>query len=452
MKAFSEMNLEPSIVEALKRINFINATDVQEQVIPLALQGKDLIVRAKTGTGKTAAFLVPIKQMGRPTREPEALVIVPTRELAVQVSDMARKLGTDHRSVAVVYGGASINMQMDALRRNPNIVIGTPGRIIDLMERGALHVEKLRFVVLDEADTMLDIGFIDDIETILSRTPNTKQVLLFSATMPDKIVQVARRYMHDMQIVKVGAPDELTVTKIKHLYAVVEGRQKFGALLAYIKQYNPKKAIIFAQTQYAASAIHDALREQGQDAILLHGGLTQAKREHSLRQFKGGSKFLIATNVAARGIDIFGVSDVINFDVPDDPHTYVHRVGRSARMDASGRAFTITVADEREAVKDIEYIARIHMERITLDTSPYRDIRVFGGRGGHRDFRRGGGGGGFSRGGGHYGGGHDNRHDNRHGGSGGGGGGTHRDRRNRREGGSRVYYLDKGSSGDSRAR
>ncbi len=390
LKPFSEMGLNPQLVEALKRINFINATDVQEQVIPVAMQGKDIVVRAKTGTGKTCAFLVPIKQMSRPSREPEALIIVPTRELALQILEMTNRLGYGNRNVAVVYGGASINMQIQSLKRNPSIVIGTPGRIIDLMERGELRIESIRFLVLDEADTMLDIGFIDDIEFILSKTPGSKQTLLFSATMPDKIIQVARRYMHDMQVIKVGTGDELVVTKIKHLYVVSEGRQKFGALLAYIKQYNPKKAIIFAQTQYAASAIHDALQQQGYEAILLHGGLTQARREHSLRQFKGGARFMIATNVAARGIDILGVSDVINFDLPEDPHIYVHRVGRSARMDADGRAFSITVPQEREIVKDIEYMAKIHLERISLNTAPYSNIQIFRRSGRGPDFRRGG--------------------------------------------------------------
>ncbi len=436
MKPFSEMGLNPSLVEALKRINFINATDVQEQVIPLALQGKDIVVRAKTGTGKTCAFLIPIKQMGATTRDPEALIIVPTRELAVQIRDMANKLRFDHHGVAVVYGGASINVQMDELRRNPNIVVGTPGRIIDLMERGALRVQNIRFLVLDEADTMLDIGFIDDIERILSDTPSTKQTLLFSATMPEKILSVARRHMHDMMFLKIGAEEELVVNKIKHLYAVVDQRQKFGALLAYVKQYNPKKAIIFAQTQYAASAIHDALREQGLDSILLHGGLTQARREASLRQFKGGAKFMIATNVAARGIDIQGVSDVINFDLPDDPHTYVHRVGRSARMNAEGRAFTITTQQESEAVKDIEYIARIKMERIGLNTAPFAHIRVFKGGGRRHDFHSG-------RGGGHQGGGR-------------GGGWNRDDHRGHHQGGGHGHrggrpYGERGSS-DTRVR
>ncbi len=442
MKPFSEMGLNPSLVEALKKINFINATDVQEQVIPLALQRKDIVVRAKTGTGKTCAFLIPIKQMGTQTRDPEALIIVPTRELAVQIRDMANKLRFNHHGVAVVYGGASINVQMDELRRGPNIVIGTPGRIIDLMERGALRVQSLKFLVLDEADTMLDIGFIDDIEHILSDTPSTKQTLLFSATMPEKILSVARRHMHDMTFLKIGQGEELVVNQIKHLYAIVEPRQKFGALLAYVKQYNPKKAIIFAQTQYAASAIHDALKEQGFDAILLHGGLTQSRREASLRQFKGGGRFLIATNVAARGIDIVGVSDVINFDVPDDPHTYVHRVGRSARMNAEGRAFTITVPQESEAVKDIEYIARIRMDRISLNTAPFANIRVFSRGGGQRrDFH--------GRGGGGQGHGRDrwNRGERRGGGHRGGGGGRdHRDH----HGGDRSYGNR--SSNDTRVR
>ncbi len=439
MKAFSEMNLNPSIVEALKRINFINATDVQEQVIPIALQGKDIIVRAKTGTGKTASFLVPIRQLSRPSRFPEALIIVPTRELAVQISEVAKKLSIDGRGVAVAYGGASINVQIDALRRNPSLIIGTPGRIIDLIERRALDVEKIRFLVLDEADTMLDIGFIEDLEYILSKTPHDKQTMLFSATMPDKIVQVARRYMHDITTLKIGAPDELVVTKIRHLYAVTEGWQKFATMLAYIKQYNPKKAIIFAQTQYAASAIYEALTGQGYDAILMHGGLTQAKREQNLRRFKGGARFLIATNVAARGIDIAGISDIINFDIPDDPHVYVHRVGRSARMETSGRAFTITVPNDREYVKDIEYIAKITMERIGLDPTPFKHIRVFG-KGGAREFReRGGGGGRFGgRGGG----------SDRFGGRRGGG----RPERHREEqSGPRVYYSNRGRS-DSRAR
>ncbi len=382
LKPFSEMNLDTSLVEALKRMNFINSTEVQEQVIPVALQGKDVIVRAKTGTGKTAAFLIPIRQMSANGNDTEALIIVPTRELALQIAEVANKLRHGSgRNAVVVYGGASINVQMQALSRNPNIVIGTPGRIIDLMERRALNLNKIRFLVLDEADTMFDMGFIEDIEFILSQTPKTKQTLLFSATMPEKIITVARRHMHDISIIKVGSDDELVVTRIKHYYTVVDNRLKFAALLAYIKQYNPKKAIIFVQTKFAASALYDEMRRQGFDVAEIHGGLTQAKREHSLREFKVSKRFLIATNVAARGIDISGISDIISFDIPDDPHTYIHRVGRSARMDADGRSFTIASTSQIENVKDLEYIANIHMEKIGLDTSPFQHISLFRNRG-----------------------------------------------------------------------
>lgn len=395
MKAFSEMSLDSRLVEALKRINFTNATDVQEQTIPVALEGKDVIVRAKTGTGKTCAFLVPIRQLGRPERHPEALILAPTRELALQIAEMAKKIRVDHsKGVSTVYGGASINVQMDELRRNPDVVIGTPGRIIDLLDRGALQVDKIRFLVIDEADTMLDMGFITDVEYILSRTPNAKQTMLFSATMPEKITRIAHKYMNDPVMIKVGEEDHLVVTKIKHFYAAVDNRLKFATMLAYIKQYNPKKAIIFAQTQYAADAIYEGMKEQGLDVILLHGGLTQAKREHNLRQFKAGARFLIATNVAARGIDIQGISDVINFDIPDDPHVYVHRVGRSARMNTDGRAFTIVNNEQRNIISDVEDTMNIKMERLTLDPSEFRDIIIF--RRERFDRNRGGG---FNRGG-----------------------------------------------------
>ena len=390
MKAFAEMGLDPRIVEALKRNNFVNSTEVQEQTIPVALEGKDVIVRAKTGTGKTLAFLVPIRQRSKPGSHPETLILAPTRELALQIAEVAKKTATDHhRGVAVVYGGASINVQVQELHRNPDIVIGTPGRVIDLIERGALNIERIKFLVLDEADTMLDMGFIEDVEFILSRTPKEKQVMIFSATIPDKIVRIAQRHMHEPVFIKVGEDDQLVVTKIKHFYAAVDNRMKFATLMAYIRDYSPKKAIIFAKTQYAADAIFEGMKSQGLDAILMHGGLTQSKREHSLKQFRAGGRFLIATNVAARGLDIAGISDIINFDVPDDPHTYVHRVGRSARMNADGRSFTIVNNEQRNIVGDIEEMTNIKMERLSLDGSQFRGIIIFkssrfGGGGGQR--------------------------------------------------------------------
>ncbi len=372
------MGLNHQLVEALKRIKFLKATDVQERVIPIALNGKDLIVRAKTGTGKTGAFLIPIKQMSKPSRAPETLVIVPTRELALQITTVANKLRMDQEpEVVTVYGGASINNQISSLRRNPRMVVGTPGRILDLMERGDLRIERIRFLVLDEADTMFDMGFIEDVETILEQTPKEKQTLLFSATMPEKIVNVAKRHMHEFEMLQIGDEEEVVVSKIKHLYAVVDNRMKFATLLAYVDAMDPKKAIIFAQTQYAADAIFEACKKRGMNAMVMHGGLSQAKREHALRLFKTEGKFLIATNVAARGIDIAGISDIINFDIPDDPHVYVHRVGRSARMNTNGRAFTIVGNEQRNIIRDIEYMNKIKMEKIILDTHKYKDIFIF---------------------------------------------------------------------------
>ena len=384
MKAFSEMGLEPRLVETLKRHNFVNPTEVQENTIPVALEGKDVIVRAKTGTGKTLAFLIPIKQRSKPGPYPEAIVLAPTRELALQIADVAKKLNSSpNHGIAVVYGGASINVQIQDLRRNPDIIIGTPGRVIDLIERGALNLEKIKFLVLDEADTMLDMGFILDVEFILSKTPREKQTMIFSATMPEKIRTIAKRHMNDPAFIRIGEEDDIVVSKIKHLYAEVDNRMKFATLLAYIEGYKPKKAIIFAQTKYAANAIYEAMKGQGLDVVMMHGGLTQAKREHSLREFKNNGRFLIATNVAARGIDIAGISDIINFDVTEDPRTYVHRVGRSARMNNDGRSFTIVNGSQRNIISDIEDSVNVKFEKISPDGSAYKDIVIF---------RRGGGG------------------------------------------------------------
>jgi ATP-dependent RNA helicase DeaD len=383
MKLFSEMQLDNGLVEALRRMNFTTATEVQEQAIPVALQGKDVIVRAKTGTGKTYAFMLPILHMITQSNYPEALIIAPTRELAVQITAMARKVDYRHAGITVVYGGASINVQIQELRRNPRIVIGTPGRILDLIERGELVINRVRFVVLDEADIMLDMGFIDDVDEILSMTPKSKQTMLFSATIPDSIMGIARRHMHDPVSIKVGEEDELVVNTIKHYFAMGERRDKAALLLAYIKKYNPKKAIIFAQTKHAADMIYELMKAQGHDVILMHGGLTQAKREHSLGDFRRGARFMIATNVAARGLDIAGISDVINFDIPEDPYVYVHRVGRSARMNADGRSFTIISTEERDKITEIKNVANIDIEELRIDTAEFRGVQLFG-RSGYR--------------------------------------------------------------------
>ncbi len=416
------MNLKPEVVETLRRMGFTTATEVQEHVIPVAMQGKDLIVRAKTGTGKTFAFLVPIMQRNVETKTPAALIIVPTRELALQIHRIAAKMRLgNEKEVAVVYGGASINVQMQNLARNPALVVGTPGRIIDLFKRRALMLGDIRFVVLDEADTMFDMGFIDQIEQILSKTPRTRQTLLFSATMPQRIISVARKHMNEPTHISIGSEEEPVVTQIQHFYADSEREMKFATLLAYINKFAPRKAIIFVQTQRAASMVYETLTGQGIGATLIHGGLTQSSRERALSEFSAKGRFLVATNIAARGIDIAGISDIINFDVPNDPVVYVHRVGRTARMDANGRAFTIVCREERYLISEIGHENNILMNQVNLDIAPYAGIRMFRHRGGsgregrdrHGDSRRHGqrqghydnerGRGGYRRGGGSHG-------------------------------------------------
>jgi len=353
-------------------------TEVQEMSIPVLLGHKDLIVRSKTGSGKTGAFLVPIFQKMERKGYPQAIVMVPTRELAVQVNNVATKL-MHHGGprTTVVYGGASINVQMDHLRSGADIVIGTPGRIIDLMDRGSLKLDRIKFLVLDEADMMLDMGFIEDVELIISMAPKERQTILLSATMPREIVDIARKHMRDNAVrLTVGEEEDLTVNTIQHSYYIASGRAKFSALLAYIDRMKPKKCIIFTSTQRESEYVHRFLASNGFDAIVMHGGLTQAMRERSLRAFKEHANFLISTNLASRGLDIPDISDIINFDAPDDPRIYVHRVGRSARMGKNGRAFTLFSYDQEDLMRATSSFANVKINHMELETSKFKNVNL----------------------------------------------------------------------------
>lgn len=444
MKEFKELNLKQGLLDALHLMNFNNMTEVQEQSIPVVLGHKDVIVRAKTGSGKTGAFLVPIFQLLEPKGHPQAIIIVPTRELASQVSVVATKLG--HRTglrTVVVYGGASINMQVQELRRGADIIVGTPGRIIDLVERGALNLGRIRIFVLDEADLMLDMGFIEDIERIMALAPRDKQTLLFSATMPREITDIARRHMKgDAVKLTVGAEEDLTVSTITHYFYLASGRMKFSALLAYIDKFKPNKCIIFTSTQHESEFVHRFLEARGFNAIVMHGGLSQARREASLQAFKRHATFLISTNLVSRGLDIPDISDIVNFDAPDDPRVYVHRVGRSARMGKNGRAFTIYNFEQKGLMQDTSMIANVKMNHVNLEVNKFRDIQLpqverrrsgFGegrsGRFGGRGERR------FS---GHGGGRSGERFGNR------GGGGFHREPREEHRRKGRFNYVGRG--------
>ncbi len=378
MSNFRDLAIDEWLLENMKKIGFETPTEVQEKSIPKILEGHDIVVRAKTGTGKTGAYMIPTLQMikgkGNGIR---MLIVLPTRELSLQVYHFGRQLtrGTSIR-VGIVYGGVSINPQIDRLREGVEVLVGTPGRLLDLMERGELDLSKVEFLVLDEADIMLDMGFIDDIETIISKTNRAiRKMLLFSATMPNEIVKIADKHMKNKVRLSVGSEEEITAEHIKHLYCVASSSFKFSTLLAYMKKYKPKKTIIFTATQGRTENIYSVLKAVGYKPLLLHGGLTQAKREHQIGEFRAErGDILIATNVAARGIDIKEITDIINFDAPDDPKIYVHRVGRSARMGSEGRAFTIFEYSQIHMVGVIERIAGVRLEKVRLETKEFDNL------------------------------------------------------------------------------
>ncbi len=369
MKTFKEFELKRELLESLDKINFINPTEVQEKSIPLALDGNDIMVKSKSGTGKTAAFLVPTIQKLEAKDAMGAIVVVPTRELAIQVFSLVQKLTARSKIKGIlVYGGKSIYAQMDLLREHPNIVVGTPGRIIDLMKRGELKVNHTKILVLDEADVMLDMGFIEDVEYIMSIMPRERQILLFSATMPERITKLSEKYMRHPKYLSISQDKELTVTSITHDYAMSSSSAKLATLFTYISEFKPRKSIIFSDTKHNADYLYRALIGQGYKATVMHGNLSQSQRERALGDFRRDAQFLVATNVAARGLDITGISNVINYDTPSDPFVYVHRVGRSARMGADGAAFSIVTPDDMSLIREIERSVRIRMKRVELDS------------------------------------------------------------------------------------
>lgn len=375
MTRFDQLNLKQEILEALNDMKFIEATEVQEKGIPIAMSGADVVIQSKTGTGKTGAFLIPILQNTRMREGLSSLIVLPTRELALQVYHVAKKMTSKSNMwPVVVYGGASIENQIRNLRKNPNMVVGTPGRIMDLMRRGELDISQLQYLILDEADIMLDLGFIEDVEFIMSQTPKDKQTMMFSATIPQDVEGLARNFMIKPQFLHVGAEEAKTVSTISHWYTLAAQSSKVPALLAYINEYKPDKTIIFSETKRNADFLYRVLIGQGFNATVIHGDLTQAQREKALSEFRHGARFMVATNVAARGLDITDVTDVINFDSPSEPNVYVHRVGRSARMGKLGSAFTIVREEDLDEIRRIEDEVGINMLRVELNQEPYRNI------------------------------------------------------------------------------
>ncbi|WP_332646337.1 DEAD/DEAH box helicase [Lysinibacillus sp. 54212] len=363
MTNFSELNISESTLRSVKRMGFEEATPIQEGTITFAMEGRDVLGQAQTGTGKTAAFGIPlIEKIDPKNPNIQALVIAPTRELAIQVSEELYKIGYDKRvKLLSVYGGQEIGRQIRALKNRPQIIVGTPGRIIDHINRRTLKLDDVQTLVLDEADEMLNMGFIDDINSILENVPSTRQTLLFSATMPPAIRKIAETFMKEPEIVKIKAK-ELTMENIEQFFVKAQEREKFDVLTRLLDVQKPELAIIFGRTKRRVDELSQALGLRGYLAEGIHGDLSQAKRISVLRQFKENKiDILIATDVAARGLDISGVTHVYNFDIPQDPESYVHRIGRTGRAGKSGLAVTFVTPREMGYLRIVEETTKKRM-------------------------------------------------------------------------------------------
>jgi ATP-dependent RNA helicase DeaD len=360
---FSDLNLSASTLKSVKRMGFEEATPIQASTIPAGLEGKDIIGQAQTGTGKTTAFGIPmIEKIDMKNPNVQALVIAPTRELAIQVSEELYRIGSDKRArVLSVYGGQDIQRQIRAMKKNPHIIVGTPGRLLDHIKRRTLKLDNVETLVLDEADEMLNMGFIDDIESILETVPSTRQTLLFSATMPDPIRRIAERFMTDPEVIKVKSK-EVTVSNIEQFFTKVSEKEKFDTLSRLIDVQSPELAIVFGRTKRRVDELARALSIRGYLAEGIHGDLSQARRMTVLKKFKEGRiDILIATDVAARGLDISGVTHVYNFDIPQDPESYVHRIGRTGRAGKKGMSITFVTPREMGYLKIVEQTTKKKM-------------------------------------------------------------------------------------------
>ncbi|MBS1863988.1 MAG: DEAD/DEAH box helicase [Actinobacteria bacterium] len=356
MTAFKDLGLSPAIQQALDELGFVEPSPIQEEAIPELLAGHDVIGQAQTGTGKTAAFGLPLLQYLDPEDpEVQAIVLTPTRELCIQVTQALRSYA-EHLEVEVVavFGGAPIRSQQSQLRSGAHVVVATVGRMMDLMSRRSLVLTAARFVVLDEADEMLDLGFIEDVEKILRMCPSGRQTALFSATMPPPIKKLAEGYMYDPVTVRI-TPKTLTVDAIQQAFVEVPAREKASRLVEILRIEEPEQAIIFTRTKIGASRLERTLKDKGLDVKALHGDMSQGSRDGVMIAFKDHRvKLLVATDIAARGLDVEHVTHVINYDVPNSSETYVHRIGRTGRVGRTGRAITFVTPEERDEIGRIE--------------------------------------------------------------------------------------------------
>lgn len=377
--AFSKLGLSEKVVEGVKAMGFVEPTPIQLRAIPLILAGQDVIGSAQTGTGKTAAFALPIlSQLGQHSRETRALILEPTRELAAQVETAIRDFARfmDIR-VAVVFGGVGYGRQMEDLRTGVDIIVATPGRLLDHMNRGTCRLDHVKYLVLDEADRMLDMGFLPDVRRIVTKCPRQRHSSLFSATIPPEIDSLIKWAMRTPEIIEIGVRRSPAET-VKHVVYPVAERQKTDLLRALLDQVHYDSVIVFCRTKDRADRIGHMLKKNSHAVATLHSNRTQREREQALKGFRDGRfEVLVATDIAARGLDVREVSHVINYDVPQHPEDYVHRIGRTGRAQASGDAFTLMVAEDVRHMASIERFIGQKIERVKLETFNYEYTALF---------------------------------------------------------------------------
>jgi superfamily II DNA/RNA helicase len=362
---FADLGLAAPLLASLARAGFTEPSDIQRALIPPALAGRDCLGQARTGTGKTASFTLPLLQRVKPGLGIQALVVTPTRELAAQVAEHVQMLSPKNAPrTLVVYGGTSIVGNLRELKKKVDILVGTPGRILDLIRRGSLDLRGVTFAVLDEVDRMLDIGFRDDIMNIMARVSPARQTIFVSATITKEIRVLARGLMRNPVEINVSA-DAVTVEKIQQDFVSVEAGDKFEALRVFLKRATPRLAIVFTRTKRGASTVSRKLELANVTCAEIHGGLTQGRRTQVLKDLRAGRlSVLVATDLASRGLDVTGVSHVVNYDIPVDPADYVHRIGRSARMGADGHALTLVTPDQGKELTNIERLINLELNEV----------------------------------------------------------------------------------------
>lgn len=369
---FKDLGLRNSVLKGLSDAGYVQPTDIQAKLIPLILSGSDVIGQAKTGTGKTAAFSLPLLQLLQKNIPIQALILVPTRELTIQVVGEINKLGihTPINALAI-YGGQNINTQIDALKKNPQIIVGTPGRVMDLNQRRNLPYTNVKFIVLDEVDRMLDIGFRDDIRNILTNIPNKSQTIFVSATISSEIEQLGLRYLNNHKKIET-ASGSLTVSQVDQSYITVESWDKQGLLLHLLTHVDPDLTLVFCRTKMTVDRLHRYLNRNKIIAYAIHGDMPQNKRNTMMKKLRAGSlSVVVASDLAARGLDVTGISHVINYDLPEDPEIYIHRIGRTARAGKHGIAWSFVTPDQGKLLTEIEKLANIEIpEKIYPDFTP----------------------------------------------------------------------------------